>query len=129
MVRWLDAEKRVRKSSRTGWKPDELHKPLIRRQPQPVANTLSRSDSTDLQHGVGLPLHHGNVTALIVLPYGARGSRGFRDNAIRDARLRTDYRAIKDSRVELRELEGDTVRLHRARDRRRDRKGREGAKD
>lgn len=49
----------------------KLHKPLIWRKSEPVSNTLPRRDTSNLQSGVRLPLDHGNVTILIILPYRA----------------------------------------------------------
>lgn len=93
---------------------DELHKPLIRRQPQPVANALPRSHASNLEGRIRLPLHHRDVATFVVLPNCARRSRGLGDDAVRDARLWAKNRAIKDCGIELCELECDAVGLHRS---------------
>ena len=94
---------------RTGYK---LHKPLIWGEPEPVPNALPRGHAMDFEHGIGLPLHHGNVSALVVLPDRARRGGRLRYDTVRDARLRAKNRAIQDGAVELRKLERDAVRLH-----------------
>lgn len=91
---------------------NELHKPRIRRQTQPVADALPWGYAANFKRSVRLPLYHGDITALGILPDGARGSRGLGDNTIYDAGLGAQDGAIKYGRVEIGKFECDTVRLH-----------------
>ncbi|KAF7794785.1 hypothetical protein EIP86_005927 [Pleurotus ostreatoroseus] len=55
---------------------NELHKPRVRRQTQPIADALPWGYAANFKRSVRLPLYHGNITVLGILPDGARGSRG-----------------------------------------------------
>lgn len=91
--------------------------PLVRREAEPVLDSLTRRHATNLQGRVGLPLNHRNVAALVILPDCARGRSWLGDDAVRDALLGPEHGAVKDRGVEGRERKRDAVGLHGPRDR------------
>ncbi len=110
-------------------KVDELHKPRIRSQTQPVTDALPRRYAPNFESGIGLPLHHCYIAILVVFPNGARGSSGLGDDTIDDAGLRVQYGAIQDGGIEVCKLECDAIWLHGPWDCRRNGKGWKCAED
>lgn len=71
MVRWLGRCGISASSNAIVGDGYKLDKPLIWGESEPVANALPRRHPADFQGRVRLPLDHGDVAALVVLPDGA----------------------------------------------------------